>query len=156
MDAKRVNLCYLRRPPWNGLKQSTISSRNKTLLLTIIYSAGPGFIFHRFFIMLAIPIFQSCSYRNTDFLILKYRNTGKLTISRHRQKMKYRNTVFLKIPKYRTKKRTNPVTPEKYKPPINQCNIQEQTFAIFEKVCVIYNNSFNSTNNSLAINQMFC
>ena len=33
--------------------------------------------------MLEIPVFQSSSYRNTDFLMLKYR----------KQEMKYRNTV---------------------------------------------------------------
>ena len=51
---------------WNGLKQNAIfriSSRNKTLLLTITYSTGPGFIFNIFhskdlFIMLEIPIFK--------------------------------------------------------------------------------------------------
>ena len=38
-------------------------------------------------------------------------------ISRHRQEMKYRNTVYF-FSKYRStrQKRTNPVTPEKYKP----------------------------------------
>ena len=70
--------------------------------------------------MLEIPIFQSSSYRNTDFLNVKiprYRQTMR-KFPRPQHKMKNRNTVHF-FSKYRNigQKNEPSVTPEKYNPP---------------------------------------
>ena len=75
-------------------------------------------------VMLEILIFQSISYRNTDFLMLK--SISPVT------DRKWNTVLFL--PKYRNierKKRNNFVTPEKYKPPYPLVKIEKFNILVF-------------------------